>query len=93
MDRFTVYRPAIPDEAPHNEFQANAPDEAQFEGVVFADGTCVIRWLTLAGSTSVWDSFTDMLNVHGHPEYGTRVIFHDRALKLPWATMTGGPLQ
>ncbi len=92
MDRFTVYRPAIPEDT-HNECQANAPDEPQFEGIVFSDGTCVIRWLTLAGSTSVWDSFTDMLNVHGHPEYGTRVIFHDNVLKLPWEAMAGRPLQ
>lgn len=83
MNRFTAYRPAITEDT-HNEDQANAPDEPQFEGVVFTDGTCVIRWLTAIGSTSVWASFGDMLRIHGHPEYGTRFVFHDEPLKLPW---------
>jgi len=83
VNRFTVYRPAITEDT-HDEYQANDPDEAQYEGVVFGDGICVIRWLTQCGSTSVWDSFDDMLRIHGHPEYGTRVVFHDAPLPLPW---------
>jgi len=83
MNRFTVYRPAITEDT-HDEYQANAPDEAQYEGIVFSDGICVIRWLTASGSTSVFASFDDMLKIHGHPEYGTQVVFHDEILMLPW---------
>ncbi len=87
MNRFTVYRPTIPVDT-YNDFRKdNAPDEAQFEGVVFTDGTCVLRWLTVGHSTSVFDSFESMLNIHGHPEYGTRFEFHDVPLPLPWTTM------
>jgi len=88
MNRFTAYRPGIPVET-HNEDQANPPDEPQYEGVVFSDGTCVIRWLTAVGSTSVWNSFNDMLRIHGHPEYGTSFVFHDDKLPLWW---DDGPL-
>jgi len=55
----------------HDENQVNPPDQVQYEGVVFSDGRCAIRWLTNKQSTSVWDSFDDMFAVHGHPEYGT----------------------
>lgn len=73
MRTFTVYRPNVPREGlhAHNELQANAPSEPQFEGVVFTDGVCVIRWRTAKGSTSVFASFDDMWAIHGHPEYGT----------------------
>lgn len=87
MNRFTVYRPVIPEDT-HDEFQANDPDEPQFEGIVFSDGTCVIRWLTVI-STSVFESFDAMLIIHGHPEYDTRVVFHDEVLPLPWVSANG----
>lgn len=67
MRRFRVYRPAVPG----NHVMANAPDEVQFEGVVFSDGKCAVRWLTATRSVSVWDSFAELEQVHGHPEYGT----------------------
>jgi hypothetical protein len=65
----------------HNEFQRNAPDVPQYEGIVFTDGTCVIRWCTPLKSTSVWDSFETMIGVHGHPEerYGSELVWHDAA--------------
>ena len=65
--------------ATHNASQANAGDEPQFEGVVFRDGTCAIRWLTALRSTSVWADFATMLGVHGHPEarYGSELVWHD----------------
>ena len=72
MQTFTVYRPNVPTDT-HNRYQRNLPDQAQFEGVVFDTGKCVIQWLTITGGISVFDSFDDMMNVHGHPEYGTRV--------------------
>lgn len=86
MNRFTVYRPAITEDT-HNEYQSNAPEEPQYEGIVFSDGVCVIRWLTATGSTSVFESFDAMLRIHGHPEYETRVVFHDEFLRLPWETI------
>lgn len=83
MNRFTAYRPAIP-EGTHSEDQMNAPDEPQYEGIVFRDGTCVLHWLTSIASISVWDSFEDAMLIHGHPEYGTRIEWHDEVLRLPW---------
>ena len=76
MLRFTCYRPAPP-ESYYAQGAANPPDEAQFEGVVFSDGTVCVRWLTPYGSHSVWKSIGDMLAIHGHPEYGTRFEWPD----------------
>lgn len=81
--RFTVYRPAVPTDT-HNEDQRNAPDQVQYEGVVFTDGTCVLRWRTAVGSFSVWNSFEEAMRIHGHPEYGTKIVFHDAPISLPW---------
>ncbi len=75
MKTFTMYRDNVPDET-HNEFQKNPPSEPQFEGVVWSDGRVAIRWLTAKGSTSVWDSMEDMLAIHGHPEYGSRLVWN-----------------
>ena len=61
----------------HGCNQVNPPDEAQFEGVIFSDGKCAIRWLTLKRSISVWDSFEDMMAIHGHPEYESELVWHD----------------
>lgn len=36
------------------------------EGVQFSDGTCVLRWLTMNGSTAVYDSSADLEAIHGH---------------------------
>ena len=74
MRTFTMYRRNPPDTHDHN--QKNAPDEPQFEGVVFSDGTCAIRWRTAKCSTSVWDSLEDMLAIHGHPEYDSELVWH-----------------
>lgn len=76
MRRFECYRPNVPTDT-HDENQRNAPDAVQFEGLIFSDGKCVIRWLTAARSVSVWDSYEDMLKIHGHPEYGTVIRFLD----------------
>jgi hypothetical protein len=85
MKRFTAYREDMDKHhATHNLDQKNPEGEAQYEGVIFSDGTCAIRWLTAAASTSVWDSFETAMRVHGHPEYGTRIEFHDGAAALPW---------
>jgi hypothetical protein len=70
MRRFEVYRPNPPAAYLENG-HANPPEEVQFEGVVFTDGTVAVRWLTEFRSHSLWDSLTDLEQVHGHPEYGT----------------------
>jgi hypothetical protein len=75
MKIFTMYRRDVPDET-HNEKQKNPPDEPQFEGVVFTDGSVAIRWRTAVHCTSVWDSMDDMLKIHGHPEYGSELVWH-----------------
>jgi hypothetical protein len=71
-----MFRRNVPD-ATHNSNQKNAPDEPQFEGVLFSDGTVAIRWMTAKCSTAIWSSMDDMLAIHGHPEYGSELIWHD----------------
>lgn len=75
MRTFTMYRRAVPTDT-HDENQRNAPDEPQFQGVVFDDGRVAVRWLTAKRSTSSWDSLEDMLAIHGHPEYGSELVWH-----------------
>lgn len=78
MRTFIVYRPAAP--AQHYEMQAaNPPDAPQYEGVIFSDGTVVIRWLTPNRSHSIWSGLEPLIAVHGHPEYQTRIEWFDGA--------------
>lgn len=81
MRRFQMYRKGDIS-ATHDANQRNPSDQVQFEGVVFTDGRCAIRWLTAKGSTSTWDTFDDMMSVHGHPEYGSELVWLDDE-KLP----------
>jgi hypothetical protein len=74
--RFTCYRPNPPAEY-YQQGTANPPDEPQFEGAVFSDGSVAVRWLTQFRSTSIWNSWADLEQVHGHPEYGTYITWHD----------------
>lgn len=37
----------------------------------------MVRWLTAKRSTAVWASLDDMLAIHGHPEYGSELVWHD----------------
>ena len=76
MRRFVCYRPNPP-EGYRESGAANAPDEVQFEGVVFSDGTVCVRWLTEFRSHSVWASWDDLEKIHGHPEYGTVIKWLD----------------
>ena len=76
MKTFTMYRANVPTET-HDENQQNPPSEPQFQGIVFDDGTVVIRWMTAMRSTSVWDSMHDMLAIHGHPEYGSKLVWEN----------------
>ena len=83
MKRFHAYR-TLDISDTHNADQVNAPEEVQYEGVVFDNGKCVLNWRTAVSSISVWDSFEDAMRIHGHPEYGTRIEFLDEPLPLPW---------
>ena len=82
MRTFTMYRRNVPD-ATHNADQKNAADAPQFEGVVFSDGSVAIRWLTAKRSTAVWASMDDMLAIHGHPEYGSELVWTDEEFPAP----------
>lgn len=85
MQRFTAYRRAISARDTHNHLQKNADDIPQFEGVIWTDGTVTLRWLTACRSHSVWSSIEDCLAIHGHPEYGTEIVWHDGAAPQAWA--------
>jgi len=78
VKRFTAYRRAISQRDTHTAYQKNPDDVPQFEGVIWTDGTVTLRWLTACRSTSVWANLEDMLNIHGHPEYGTEIVWHDQ---------------
>jgi len=73
---FSVYRRGDISDT-HTASQVNAPEEVQFDGVIFSDGTTVIHWNTAIHSTSVFENFFDLLEIHGHPEpnYATEFVF------------------
>lgn len=99
MIRFTAYRRDMDSRETHNENQKNPESEPQYEGVVFSDGTCVLRWLTPMRSHSVWPDFKTAMAVHGHPEYGTEIVVHDTDLfqgtviKAKWAEICRAALR
>lgn len=76
MKRFRCYRPNPPADYVLTG-AANAPDEVQFEGVVFSDGTVCVRWLTEYRSHSIWPDWDSLVRIHGHPEYGTVIEWLD----------------
>lgn len=84
MKRFTAYRRNISQRATHNDLQKNADSEPQFEGVIWSDGSVTLRWLTACRSTSVWANLEDCLAIHGHPEYGTEIVWHDDDAPAEW---------
>lgn len=86
MERFTAYRRQISERDTHNELQKNPDDVPQFEGVIWSDGTVTLRWLTACRSTSVWPDLKTCLDVHGHPEYGTEIVFHDAPAPEEWTS-------
>lgn len=73
---FQGFRPSPPEEYT-NKGISNGGWEPDYEGVIFSDGTVVLRWLTAFRSHSVWTRWEDFYQVHGHPEYGTRIEFAD----------------
>jgi hypothetical protein len=70
MRRFEVFRPNPPADY-LGKGHANPPEDVQFEGVIFTDGTVAVRWRTQYKSHSLWASLEELIQVHGHPEYGT----------------------
>lgn len=82
MKRFIGFRPNPPEKY-YEQGAANAPDEPQYEGVLFEDGTVAIRWLTKYRSHSIWASFDDFYQIHGHPEYGTAIKWLDGEIPIP----------
>ncbi len=77
MRRFELYRYDLPRD---HIGGADAPDKLRAEGIIFTDGTVVLRWLDgkIFQSTSVWHSYEAFLLVHGHPEFGSLIKFLDR---------------
>ena len=75
---FTVYRKGDLSETHDENQRPFGPDVAAYWGVVFPDGTCVLRWNGPSVSHSIWASFEDAMKVHGHPEprYGTEIVWH-----------------
>lgn len=47
------------------------------DGVVFGDGTTVLRWRSEHRSTAVYSSYEDMVTIHGH-DGATRFEFETR---------------
>jgi hypothetical protein len=47
-------------------------------GVVFPDGTTVVRWLGKHRSTVIWPTLKDALAIHGH-DGATRAVFTDES--------------
>lgn len=84
ITRFTAYRRNLSERGTHTGAQANPDDEPQYEGVVFSDGSCVLKWLTASKSTSIFSSLAEMLQIHGHPEYGTDIVWHDGNVPAEW---------
>lgn len=84
IKRFTVYRRKADTLTTHNADQKNPENEPQFEGVIWTDGSVTLRWLTACRSTSVWQNIEDCLAIHGHPEYGTEIDWHDGEAPQVW---------
>lgn len=75
--RFIGYRPEAHTLNKHSPGTLAAPAEAQYHGIVFADGSVACRWLTEYRSISTWEDLDSFLRVHGHPEYGTVIAWPD----------------
>lgn len=53
------------------------------EGVVFEDGTCVLRWLTEHRSTAVYENLATVEKIHGHGGK-TQLVFDVDAPSNVW---------
>lgn len=79
---FSMYRRGDISED-HDENQRVDPDKPQFDGVVFRSGKAVISWNTEAKSIAVFDSFEELMKIHGHNKpgiddrYQSEIVWHD----------------
>lgn len=73
---FAGFRPDPPAEYIDKDI-TNGGHHPDYEGVVFSDGTVSVRWMTTYQSYSNWSDWTSFYLVHGHPEYGTQIVFAD----------------
>ena len=79
---FSMYRRGDISED-HDENQRTDPDKPQFDGVIFRSGKTVISWNTEAKSISVFDSFEELMLIHGHNKpgvddrYESEIVWHD----------------
>jgi hypothetical protein len=71
MKTFNLYRP----EKEADGIAYLEADVSPVQGVLFDDGHCVVRWMTLNHSTACWPSFEDFMSIHGHEEYGTYIVW------------------
>lgn len=46
------------------------------KGVEFDDGLCVMRWCSTKTSTAIYNTWTELLDIHGH-EGRTKLRFID----------------
>lgn len=83
MRRFVMYRRNLEAQGKHDANQKAPNDAVQFEGVVFHDGSVAVRWRTPIRSTSTWTCMDDLLKIHGHPEYGSEIVWLDAARGKP----------
>ena len=75
---FSMYRHGDISED-HDENQRTDPDKPQFDGVIFRSGKVVISWNTAAKSVAVFDSFEELMKIHGHSEerYQSEIKYYD----------------
>ena len=76
---FSMYRRGDISED-HDENQRTDPDKPQFDGVIFRSGKTVISWNTEAKSVAVFDSFEELMLIHGHDDddrYKSEIVYYD----------------
>lgn len=88
MKTFRGYRPVPPAEYIEKGI-TRAGAEPDYEGVQFSDGTICVRWRTEWRSHSVWACWEDFWHVHGHPEYGTEIIWDTAGICAGQEGVTG----
>lgn len=59
------------------------------QGVVFDDGTCVLRWLTESPGTTMFDNVEDLEKVHGHGGK-TQIVYDPSVTKRAGVTKAQG---
>ena len=72
MNAFRGIRKEAPQEY-RDKGITNGPNDPDYEGVIFSDGTVALRWLTKAHSLSFFPTWEMFYAIHGHPEYGTTI--------------------